>query len=78
MDLNKLLLDLQEMQTQLWNIIKFHDIKPELKIGKFWVTQKPDAHLLVLLRHYQSICNTIDEVKHVIDQKQTQDLIKCK
>lgn len=74
MELNKLLLNLQEMQDQLWNIIKFHEIKPEIKIGKFWTTQKPDAHLLILLRHYQSICNTIDDVKHLMIEQNQQEL----
>lgn len=74
MNFEKLLQYLKEMQDQLWNIIKFHDIKPELKIGRFWTTQKPDAHLLVLLRHYQSICNVIDDVQQLIAKQKPQGM----
>jgi hypothetical protein len=72
MDLNKILIQLQEMQNQLWGIIKFHKENPASRTSRFFTTQKPDAHLLVLLQHYQSLCNTIDDVKSLmIEQKTT-------
>lgn len=71
MNLNKILVQLQELQNLFWDLISYHDKKCDTKI-KFFKQEKNTKHLLTLCKHYADISDAIKDVKLLIMQEQQQ------